>query len=183
MGEPRLARPRAQLADLYRLRAADTVIGAMKFSLGDDAGTRSNRVRVVTRALTNIAHTTLFNLGYLDTVPVPQLVTRLVNFVRREGAPDAEQEAMLRHLIRITPVTTNTVKTVGDWKGWLARQGIKDVVLNELVAGTNALELVEVYATHTRFNLPPPYANSVYGEAYRRRDLTLMQRYLEVFLE
>jgi hypothetical protein len=86
---------------------------------------------------------------------------------------------MLRNLIGLVPVTEHTFKTVGDWKGWLARHGHNDVALNGVVHGTNTLELLEIYVVHSERSIPLPYANSVFGEAYQRRDVAAMRRYLD----
>jgi hypothetical protein len=88
---------------------------------------------------------------------------------------------MLRHLIQLTPVTEKTLKTLGEWKGWLARHGVKDVVLNDVVEGSNSLELLNLYAEHAERSIALPYANSVFGEAYQRRDVAAMRRYLDSF--
>lgn len=168
-----------QSVKLVDLHAADEVSRALERGAVTNAIERSNCVRVLTQALSNVDAKTLSRLGYTETSSVPRLVIRLVNFVRQAGAPDAERAAMLRHLISLVPVTEHTFKTVGDWKGWLARYGHKDVVLNEVVEGANTPELVDIYATHAERNLPLPYRDSVFGEAYLQRDVPAMRRYLE----
>jgi hypothetical protein len=165
---------------LVDIHAADEVSRALEKGAVSDGPARSNCVRVLTAALNEIERATLFKLGYVETNPVPRLVVRLVKFVKSEGAPNAAQEAMLRHLIETIPVTPQTVKTLGEWKGWLARHGCKDVVLNDSVEGENSVELLNIYAEHTERNIPLPYANSLYGEAYKRGDLAAMRRYLDL---
>jgi len=51
--------------------------------------------------------------------------------------------------------------------------------LNDVVEGANSLELLNLYAEHAERNVPLPYANSVFGEAYQRRDVAAMRRYLD----
>jgi hypothetical protein len=170
-----------QSVKLVDLHAADEVSRALERGAVTNEPASSDCVRVLTVALSNVDEKTLSRLGYAETSSVPRLVVRLVNFVRQAGTPDAEREAMLRHLAGLVPVTEHTFKTVGDWKGWLARHGHKDVVLNDVVEGTNTLELVDIYAGHSERNVPLPYRDSVFGEAYQRRDVPMMRRYLDSF--
>lgn len=169
----------SELVKVVDLHAADSVARALERGAVSDGPGRSNAVRVLTLALSNVEPATLSRLGYTQSSSVPKLVVRLVRFVQQAGAPDAEREAMLRHLIGLVPVTERTCRTIGEWKGWLARHGHTDVVLNDVVEGANSLELLNLYAEHVERNVPLPYANSVFGEAYQRRDVAAMRRYLD----
>lgn len=169
-----------QTQKVMDIHAADEVSRALEKGAVSDASARSNCVSVLTAALNEIERATLFKLGYCETNPVPRLLIRLVKFVQQAGPPSAEREAMLRHLIETIPVTPQTLKTLGEWKGWLARHGCTNVVLNDSVEGENSVELLNIYAEHLERNIPVPYANSLYGEAYKRGDLAAMRRYLDL---
>ena len=146
VGQAWMAKPEAELGDVNRIRMADVVAQAMKASGGDDLATRSNSVRVLTAALSTIGHTTYRRHVYDDKVAVHRPVVEMVKRVRLEGAPEADQAAMLRNLVRVTPVTKLTVKTVGEWKGWLAWHGDPDAEVNELIVGNYTRGLLDLHA-------------------------------------